>query len=142
MTSQGRQLATGSMFPGFLRTAALVAGLAGAAGSLGLLFHASRTRPPILMVLFVIWVLSPFVAIVFTGVVSKRWPVLIQVSVHIVTLVIALSSLAVYGNDALRPRRARAAFVYIAVPLVSWLALAIIVPIAALISRSQSHRES
>jgi hypothetical protein len=42
MTSKVRQPATGSMFLGFLRTATLVAGLAGAVGSLGLLFHARR----------------------------------------------------------------------------------------------------
>lgn len=132
----------GSISLAFLGTATLVAGLAGAVGSLGLLFHASRSRPPFLMVLFVVWVLSPFVAIVFARVGSRRWPRHTQITVYIVMLVIALSSLAVYGNDALRPGRAQAAFVYIVVPLVSWLVLAIIVPIAAIISRKQSHRGS
>ena len=55
-------------------------------------------------------------------------------------LVVALISLAVYGNDALRPRRAQAAFVYIVVPLVSWLSIAVVVPIVALIARKQSRR--
>lgn len=64
----------GSIFLAFLHTATPVAGLAGAVGSIGLLFHASRSRPPLLMVLFVVWVLSPFVAIVFTRVGSRRWP--------------------------------------------------------------------
>ena len=131
----------GSIFLAFLRTATLVAGIAGAVGSLGLLFHASRSRPPLLMVLFVVWVLSPFLAIVFTRVGSKRWPRHTQMTVYIVMLVIALSSLAVYGNDALRPRRTQAAFVYIVVPLVSWLVLAIIVPIAAITSRRRPHGE-
>jgi hypothetical protein len=128
------------MFLSFLRTATLVASLTGALGSLGLLFHASRTRPPLLMALFVIGVLSPFVAIVFTRVVSRRWTVPTQVTLCIVTLVIALSSLAVYLNDALRPRRAQAAFVYIVVPMASWLVLAIVIPVAVFISRRQSHR--
>jgi len=124
----------------FLRPAALVAALAGVAGSLGLLFHASRSRPPLLMVLFVIWVSSPFLAAVIASVDSKRWSVLTQATLYVAMLVIALASLAVYGNDALRPRRAQAAFVYIVVPLVSWLLIAIVLPIAAIISGRRSRR--
>jgi len=122
-----------------LRAAALVAALAGAAGSLGLLFHASHSRPPLLMVLFVIWVSSPFLAGVFASMVSKRWSVLTQATLYVAMLVVALGALAVYGNDALRPRRAQAAFVYIAVPLGSWL-IATVIPIAAFVSRRQSRR--
>jgi len=123
-----------------LRTAGLVAALVGAGASLILLFQASHSRPPLLMLLFVIWVLSPFIAVIIASGVSKRWAVLTQTTLYVAMLVIAFSSLAVYGNDVLRPRRAQAAFVYIMVPLVSWLSIAVVVPIAALIARMQSRR--
>jgi hypothetical protein len=55
-------------------------------------------------------------------------------------LVLALGSLPIYGNDALRPPRAKAAFVFVVVPLVSWLLIAIVVPVTALVFGRFSHR--
>ena len=99
-----------------LRTAGLITIPASAAGSLGLLFHASHSRPPLLMGLFVIWVLFPFVCLLLAGAASRRWSILTQVALYGTMLVVGLGSLIVYGYDAIRPRREQAAFVYIAVP--------------------------
>jgi hypothetical protein len=118
MASKARRGRAEGGFLGFLRAAALIAMLAGGAASLGLLFHASR-RPPPLMAIFVVWVLSPFVALVFANAVSRRWSVLTRATLYGVMLVVALGSLAIYGNGALRPRRAEAAFVYVVVPPVA-----------------------
>ena len=83
-------------FLGVLRAAALIAVLAGAAGSLALLLHAGRRNDSrILLVLFTIWVLSPFVALVVADVVSKRWSVLTRATLHSVLLVLMISSLAI-----------------------------------------------
>ena len=114
--------------------------LAGVAGSLGLMIRAGQRTPRFLLVLFVIWVLSPFVALVLADVVSKRWSVLTRATLYSVMLVVTLGSLAIYGDDALRPRRAQAAFVYVAVPPASWLLIAIVVLIAAFISGRLSRR--
>jgi len=65
--------------------------------------------------------------------VSKRWPVLPRATLHIVMLVLALSSLALYADVVLRPRP-QPAFIFIVVPLGSWLLMMIVVPLAALIS--------
>ncbi len=128
-------------FLGRLRAAALIAVLAGAGGSAGLMLRAGRRNDSrILMVLMAIWVLSPFMAIAWANLVSKRWPVLTRVTLYSVTLVLTLASLAVYGVDALRPPRAQAAFVFVVVPPASWLLIAIVVPIAALISGRLSRR--
>ena len=128
-------------FLGLLRAAALIAVLAGAAGSLGLMLHASRRNDSrILLVLFTIWVLSPFVALVLADVVSKRWSVLTRATLHSVMLVLTLCSLAIYGDVALGPPRAKTAFVFVVVPPASWLLIAIAVPIAALISGRLSRR--
>ncbi len=127
-------------FLGRLRAAALIAVLAGAVGSVGLLLRAGQRTPRLLLVLFFFWVLSPFVALVLANVVSKRWSVLTRATLYSVMLVVTLGSLAIYGYDALRPRKAQAAFWYVVVPPASWLLMAIVVPIAALISRRLSRR--
>ena len=128
-------------FLGLLRAAALIAVLAGAAGSFGLMLHAGRLNDSrILLVLFTIWVLSPFVALVLADVVSKRWSVLTRATLHSVMLVLTLASLAIYGDVALGPPRAKTAFVFVVVPPASWLLIAIAVPIAALISGRLSRR--
>jgi hypothetical protein len=128
-------------FLGVLRAAALIAVLAGAAGSLGLMLHAGRRNDSrILLVLFTIWVLSPFVALVLADVVSKRWSALTRATLHSVMLVLTLGSLAIYGDVALGPPRAKTAFVFVVVPPASWLLIAIAVPIAALISGRPSRR--
>jgi hypothetical protein len=121
-----------------LRAVALVALLAGAVGSEGLMFRAGH--PPFLLrVLFVIWVLSPFAALLaadmLANMVSKRWSIPTRATLYSVMLVIALGSLAVYVADALGPPKSKAAVAYVVVPTASWLLLAIVVPIAALLSR-------
>ena len=127
-------------FPGRLRATALIAVLAGAAGSVGLLLRAGHRSPRLLLVLFAIWVLSPFMALVLADAVSKRWSALTRATLYGVALVLPLGSLAIYGHDALSPPKAQAAFVFVVVPLASWLLIAIVVPMAALISGRLSRR--
>jgi hypothetical protein len=118
-----------------LRAAALIALLVGAVGSVGLMLREGHRNPSrLLIVLFTFWVVSPFMALVLANVVSKRWSVLTRATLYSVMLVLALGSLAIYGDVALRPHRAKTAFVFVVVPPVSWLLIAIVVPIAALIS--------
>jgi hypothetical protein len=127
---------------GRLREAALSAVLAGAVGSVGLTLRAGqRSDERTLVVLIAIWVLSPFLALGLANAVSKRWSVPTRATLYGLTLVLTLGSLAIYINDALRPPRAQAAFVFVAVPLVSWLLIAVVVPAAALISGRLSRRD-
>jgi hypothetical protein len=124
-----------------LRVAALIAVLAGAVGSVGFLLRAIYRNPSQLLVVFLaIWVLSPFVALLWANVVSKRWLVLTRATLYGVMLVVTLSSLAIYAADALWPRSSQAAFVFIVVPPASWLLSAIVVPIVAFISDRRSRR--
>lgn len=118
-----------------LRGVALMVVAAGAAGSLGLMFRADQRTPRFLLVLFVIWILSPFVALAWANMVSKRWPVLTRATLYGVTLVITLGSLAFYGKFISPPAGSPRAFVFVAVPPASWLLMAIVVSAAALISR-------
>lgn len=127
---------------GILRGVALVAVIAGAVGSLGLILRAGRNTPRFLLVLFVIWVLSPFVALAWANIVSKRWPVLIRATLCCVTLVITLGSLTIYGGVILPPAGSPRGFVFVAVPPSSWLLMVIVVSAAALISGRMSRRSS
>jgi hypothetical protein len=117
-----------------LRAVALTAVVAGAGGSVGLMLWVGHRNPSrILLVLFAIWVLSPFMALLLADMVSKRWSVLTRATLHGVMLILTLGSLAFYGDVVWRPRP-QPAFVFLVVPLGSWLLMTIVVPIAALIS--------
>lgn len=130
---------TDPAFLGLLRTASLIAVLIGAAGSVGFTLHAGHRNPSrFLIVLFVIWVLSPFVALVFLNFISKDWSVITRATVYSATPVLALASLAIYGRVALGPPRAKTAFAFVVVPPLSWLLVALAVSAAAFISRKRS----
>jgi len=123
-----------------LRTAALIAVLAGAVGSVGLLLRATNRNPSQLLVLLLaIWVVSPFMALLWASIVSTRWSVLTRVTLCAMMLIVPLSSVAFYVADAIWPRTSPGPFVFIPVPPASWLLGAILVLIAAFISGRRSR---
>ena len=137
-TSQGRPA---DRFLDFLRTAALLAAVAGAAGSLGLMLRAGEHTPRFLLVLFTIWVLSPFAALLWANLVSKRWSVLTRATLYCVTFVITLGSLAIYGEWVdVKPAGAANAFLFVAVPPVTLVFITIVVSVAAFLARRFSRR--
>jgi hypothetical protein len=141
MTPNVSQGKPGAGFLGILRAAALIAVPAGAVGSVTLMLRAGHRNPSrVLLLLFAIWVLAPFAAFLFAGIISKSWSVLTRATLYSVMLVLTLGSLVIYGDVALGPPRTKTAFVFVVVPPASWLLLAIAVPIAALISGRLSRR--
>ncbi len=142
MTSEVSRERPEGGFLGLLRAAALIAVLAGAAVSVGLMLHVGRRKhsPRLLLALFAIWVLSPFVALVFANVASKRWSVITRATLYGGMLLLMLGSFAIYGDAALAPLSANTVPVFVIVPPASWLLIAIVVPIAALISSRLSRR--
>ena len=121
------------MKPG-LRTLVQVGVVAGAMGSVALMLHVgSRNPSSILMVLFAGWVLSPFIALGFADKVSTRWPPAARAMLLGLMLIITLGSLATYASVDLR-RPAQPAFMFLVVPLVSWLLVAGVVAAAAFMS--------
>ena len=124
-----------------LRAAAMIALLAGAAGSIAFMLRVGRrNNSRALVVLFGIWVLSPFLALVLANLVSKPWTVLVRTTLYSVMLVLTLGSLAVYGNVAFGPPRAKPAFAFLVVPLASWLVIAIVVSMGVIVSGRLSRR--
>jgi hypothetical protein len=127
-------------FLGPLRTAALVAALIGAAGSVAFTLVAGHRNPSrFLIFLFVFWVLFPFVALLFATFISKSWSVPARGALYSVMLFLALASLAIYGRVASGPPRAKPAFVFLVVPPLSFLLTIVAVSTAALISRRWSR---
>jgi hypothetical protein len=141
ITPEASRVTPEPVFLALTRRAALIAVLAGAAGSLGLMFRAGRRQnSKILLLLFAIWVLSPFVALVGATVVSKRWPILTRAALYSAMLVLTLASLAIYSAVAFGYVTAKVGFVFLMVPLASWLLIAIVVPTAKLVSSRVSRR--
>jgi hypothetical protein len=111
---------------------------AAAVGSIGLMLRAGRHNASrILLLIFAVWVVSPFVALVLADVFSKRWSVVTRAMVYGVMLVVGLGSLAIYGYVALGPARAKVAAVFVVVPPASWFLIAVVV-IGAGLSRPRS----
>jgi hypothetical protein len=124
-----------------MRATTLIVALFGAGGSLGLmLWVGRRNNSLILLALFAIWVLSPFVALLIANVASKSWATITRATLYSLTLVLTLGSLAVYGNAAFGPPRDKPAAVFLITPIASWLLIAILLAIAMLKSRRPQGR--
>ena len=109
-----------------LRTFAIIAVLLGAAGSLGFTLYTGRNNSSVLLILlFCAWVLSPFMALLVVDFISKRWTDRNRVRLYGLMLVVAVVSLI--GYSGLMLPRAKPAFVFLMIPLASWVLLAIMV---------------
>src|SRR5213076_2270974 len=111
MISQGSGEKPAGGLLALLRTVALIAALVGAVGSVGLLLQVGRRKH------------SP--------------PLLLAL---FAMLVVALGSLAIYGDIGLGPLGAKTVPVFVIVPPASLLLIAIVVPIPALLSARLSRR--
>ena len=114
----------------FYARVALIAALVGAVGSVGLLLQVGRRKhsPPLLL------------ALVVTNIASTSWSVSTRATLYSAMLVVALGSLAIYGDIGLGPLGAKTVPVFVIVPPASLLLIAIVVPIPALLSARLSRR--
>ena len=111
--------------------------LAGALGSVGFLMRVGHSAPRFVLTLIAIWVLAPFVAVALVDAMSKRWPAVSQPVLHTLMLALAAVSLSVYGAELVWPHEPPA-FVFVALPPVSCLMMAIVVAVTALTSGRRS----
>ena len=126
-----------------LRTVALVAAGAGGLGSLALLLQAGSRNSslPFIVLMFSIWVLSPFLALVFAIVRSVRWPEMIRTALYLVTIATAVVSILIYSRLIdLKPATSAHTFLFVAVPPASWMVIVMTLLIATLVFRSQARR--
>ncbi len=133
--SKGNMEKRESGFLGSLRAAALIVVVTGAIGSFGFMLRVgSHNSSFFLMLLFAIWVLSPFVALLLAHSVSRRWADLTCATLYGLMLVLSLASLTLYGDVALGPPRPQPAYRFLVVPLASWVLIVVAMPIAAFLS--------
>jgi hypothetical protein len=125
----------------FLRSMALVCILTGAVGSLVLTFHTGRKNNSVLLpLLFAVWVLSPFIAFLISDIISRRWSILSRAGLYCLIIVFTVCSLLCYGG-LLSPPGVKPAFVFLIVPLISWVLLVILIPLSERLSRRMSKKD-
>jgi hypothetical protein len=105
--------------------------LAGAGASVGFTIYTGRDNSSFLLILlFVGWVLAPFIAFLLVNVVATRWSVLKRLTLHSLMLLVTIGSLVMYSGLWSVPD-AKPAFVFLIVPLLSWFFMGTAVLIAA-----------
>jgi hypothetical protein len=121
-----------------LRIIALVVLAVGAGASLNFTLHAGHNNKSMFLVaLFVIWVLSPFAALIAALSIYRLRPPVIRVTLYCLMPVITFVSIIGYSG-ALTPTGSKPAGVFLVVPLLSWLLMAIVIAIA--LSRSRMNK--
>lgn len=119
---------------GRLRLAGLLAVAIGAAGSICFLMLAAEHPPPFLLMLFALWVVSPFALLAIAEWISTSWSPSTRATLRVVMLAVIVASLAIYGGILFAPAKARVPF-FVLVPPVSWVVTAAAVAVASLIHR-------
>lgn len=126
-----------------LRTLALVAAGAGGLGSVALLLQMGRRNSSLLLLVFLfsIWVLSPFLGLIFAIVRSKRWTETIRTTLYFVTIGVAVASILIYTRVIdLKPASSANTFLFVTVPPATWVFIVAVLSVATLAARSQSRR--
>ena len=107
-----------------LRVISLSMSIIGIMGSLVLMIHSGRHNQSVLLILlFTGWVSSPFLAL-YISYFSNFWPDSRRVLLYVVMIIIAIGSLIVYSG-AFGIRGPHPAFVYMIIPLISWVLIGI-----------------
>ena len=111
----------------YLRIGALVALSVSSIGSLYFMFNVGRNQKSIfLLVLFTGWVLSPFVGLVIANTISKPWLVPARKTIYRVMVILSIASLIAYSG-ILSPTNLKPAFMFLIVPLASWVIILIVI---------------
>jgi hypothetical protein len=113
-----------------------VATVVAAIGSVALLLYIGRRNKSIvLMVLFSIWVLAPFVgSLLLNALIAKRGAAP-RTALQVAMLILAVASLALYGDTVLRPPVSQPVFRFVLLPVVSCVLIIVVVATAVFVSR-------
>jgi len=119
-----------------LRTAALTIILVGTASSLYFMFRTGNNQKSILLLgLFTAWVLSPFVGLLLTVRLSKRWTEIFRIWLYFIMIILTIASLIVYSG-ILTLTLTPPAFNFLFIPFLSWL----VILTTILIAKRQSRK--
>jgi hypothetical protein len=124
----------------FLHAIVLILILTGAVGSLVLTFHAGRKNNSVLLpLLFAVWVISPYIAFLMSDIISRNWSIFARIGLYCLIIVLSVCSLLCYGG-ILSPPGVKPAFVFLIVPLISWILLVILILLSEKISGRMSNK--
>jgi hypothetical protein len=100
--------------------------LSGIVVSLSLMFYTGRSNESLLLMsMFTAWVVSPFMALLGASLVSAGWNRRAQITLHLLMWALTLVSTVLY-TGRLNPSGARPAFLFIVIPLISWLIMIVL----------------
>jgi hypothetical protein len=100
------------------------------------MFNAGRNQPSVLLIiLFTLWVLSPFVGLLLLNNISKRWIVSVRETLYWLAIIMTILSVAGYSGT-FNPFETKTAFMFLVIPFVSW----IIIALSFFIARRASRR--
>ena len=119
----------------FLGWLTLFIGVVGAIISLWFMFNAGRNQPStLLIILFTLWVLSPFIGLFLLNNISKRWIVSVRETLYWLAIITIILSVAGYSGLFNTPGT-KNAFVFLVIPFLSWIIIAISFFIARRVSK-------
>jgi hypothetical protein len=106
-----------------LGTVALIATVCGAACSLYFVINAgSNNNSVVLKSLFIVWILSPFIAFFIMLSIVRKWKTGIQNVIHWLLIILTIVSLIGYSGLIKIPNT-KNAFVFLIIPFLSWVLL-------------------
>jgi hypothetical protein len=117
------------------RMLSLIAVTVAALGSVGIMLSIASNTPPLLLILFLGWVISPFAALIFANIVRESRFVPARPALTYLTLFVAVVSPGVYAYVVFGPPRSTRAPVWLIVPGLSWLIIALTLASAAISAR-------
>src|SRR5579863_1654226 len=104
-----------------VRSLALGVSSAGALGSFALTLQVgAHNDSVVLTLLFLLWVLSPFIVLIISCVLSKKWAYRARISLYMLTMMISFVTLLFYGG-LLSFSGVKPAFVFLVIPFISWI---------------------
>src|SRR5471030_2604665 len=122
-----------------LRTVAIIIVLVGAAITLYFVMQAGASNKSVLLLsLFIIWDFSPFAALLAANSVFKHRAVVVRVTLYILMFVIAIGSPVFYWHISGLSGPSRTG-PFLIVPILSWLLMIIILPLAAAFARRRQN---
>jgi hypothetical protein len=109
----------------FFHRIAVLMVLAGGGGSIAFTVYAGRSNNSVvLIVLFIGWVLSPFITLLLVNTLANRRSVTERVCLYSIMIIITLASLLAYSGQW-TPPDAKPAAVFLITPFLSWVFMSV-----------------
>ena len=109
--------------------------------SLALMVHAGRhQRSVILILLFVGWVVSPFLGLLYGYLSSRDWSSSARRTLHALTLAVVFICPGIYALAAFGYTNLKMGFVFLVVPLACWVLIGLLFCVALLSSRNSLRK--